>query len=975
MAKTIKAEVMRIWVDGQALQSASRYRGIGRYVLEWLQAITQADPSIELLISFNMTMPETVANARNLVSNFIAPSNIHTFHGLTYEGESEGTQQAERQFSQLLLAHHVAMLNPDIAISTSPFEGSHNPCVPLISKHGHDFPIVGIFYDAIPIHFADAYLKTPQLLNYYLSRLDAYKNFDWTLSISDFSDQDLQRLVGPLSSTPIYAGLSEHFTQPHLAAMARAKQEHKDIIDQPYILSVGGLDWRKNVPLIVEAFGQLDRDLDELCCVIAGPCPEGEKLKISMAWRDRGLDLDRLVFTGHIDDATLQQLYTHAACLVQPSFMEGFGLTILEAISCRTPVLAANTGALPEVLGTDIGLFDPKDAGQLADMITTFFDNSEFGQNLLESGQAQLSKFTWAKTAQRSLAVFRDIRAKTPAKNFTPAKTQAITTKAIKAFAFDTQLIAEALAFATPPTPQDPKIFWDVSSTAKSDAGTGIQRVVNKIAENVQNHPNHTLLASIKYDGSFAGFFDVDRKTDRYARREKNIIELNGLDTIIMLDSSWDLIEYHQPELKRMKLFGGKIYTVLYDLVPLRTPGFCDPGIPRIFCDWFEAALQYSDGFICISQAVADELAILVKGIGHNQPLKIGYWHLGSDFTHAKKNKPAAQLAKLSAGQKSDGPHFLMVGTLEPRKGHKVALDALKVARDQGFKGRLTIVGRQGWNIAGVIREIRIQEKLHADIVWINDADDAQLAQLYMSCDAVICASFAEGFGLPIVEAKSYGRPIIASDIDVFREVSDMSDITLFPAGDSAALAEAFMTFTPTAASSAPRPSKTLSWAQSSNRLVEIIEQDDWYTEYKPDNNAIKLGSKRENLRMAANLPAVPHRLWLLQKPVLEQNDKYLLLIGLEIDGKTPLSGFGKNGDKIDGIELGLRRVTQDGLQETHPPMRQIIPYAVVTGLTYNFSLSLDRHMWESGDEFAIGLLQNGGKWWGDPLLIRHETD
>ena len=975
MAKTIRAEVMRIWLDGQALQSASRYRGIGRYVLELLRAMAKADPSIELLISFNLAMTDTVASARQLVSGLVDVSNIHTFHAMTTTGASDSTQKKERQFSEILLAHHVAMLNPDIAICPSPFEGSHEPCVPLTSKHGHHFPLIGIFHDAIPIRYADRYLTSPELLDYYLNRLDAHKNFDWTLTNSDFSRQELHDLVGSLPSTAVYAGVSSHFTESVNIEATTAKQTHKNLIDKPYILSVGGLDWRKNVELIIEAFSQLDGSLDTLHLVVAGQSPDSDKTKISNLWTAQGLNPKRLIMTGQIDDATLRQLYQHAACLVQPSLMEGFGLTVLEAISCGTPVMAANTGALPEVLGTKTGLFDPKDAGQLADMLTEFFDNSEFGQNLLKSGQAQLPKFTWAKTAQRSLAVFRDIRAETPAKAFNPDQTQAITAKAVKAFEFDTQLIAEALAFATPPTPRDPKVFWDVSSTAKSDAGTGIQRVVNKIAENVQNHPNHTLLASIKYDGSFAGFFDVDRKTDRYARREKNIIELNGLDTIIMLDSSWDLIEYHQPELERMKLFGGKIYTVLYDLVPLRTPGFCDPGIPRIFCEWLEAALQYSDGFICISKAVADELAILVKGIGHNQPLKIGYWHLGSDFTHAKKNKPAAQLAKLSAGQKSDGPHFLMVGTLEPRKGHKVALDALKIARDQGFKGRLTIVGRQGWNIAGVIREIRIQEKLHADIVWINDADDAQLTQLYMNCDAVICASFAEGFGLPIVEAKAYGRPIIASDIDVFREVSDMSDITLFPAGDSAALADAFMAFTPTAASSAPVPSKTLSWAQSSDRLVEIIEQDDWYIEYKPDKDAINLGSKRENLRMAAKLPAVPHRLWLLQKPVLEQNDKYLLLIGLEIDGKTPLSGFGENGDKVDGIELGLRRVTQDGLQETHPPMRQIIPYAIVTGLTYHFSLSLDRHAWESGDEFAIELLQNGGKWWGDPLLIRRETD
>jgi len=98
---------MKIWVDGQALQSASRYRGIGRYVLELLRAMAKADPSIELLISFNLAMTDTVASARQLVSGLINVSNIHTFHAMTTTGASDSTQKKERQFSEILLAHTV----------------------------------------------------------------------------------------------------------------------------------------------------------------------------------------------------------------------------------------------------------------------------------------------------------------------------------------------------------------------------------------------------------------------------------------------------------------------------------------------------------------------------------------------------------------------------------------------------------------------------------------------------------------------------------------------------------------------------------------------------------------------------------------------------------------------------------------------------------------------------------------------------
>jgi len=728
------------------------------------------------------------------------------------------------------------------------------------------------------------------------------------------------------------------------------------------------LDWRKNVPLIVEAFGQLNASLNDLHFVIAGPCPEGDKTNISNAWRSQGLNPERLVIAGQVEDSTLRQLYKHAACLVQPSFMEGFGLTVLEAVSCSTPVIVADAGALPEVLGTKVGLFDPNDSKQLANSITQLFENSHFGDTLLESGRQQLSKFTWQKVAKRCLTVLREISVPKSQDESRFSQVTKITLNAIKTFDFKKQTLAEALAFATPlQHSRETTTFWDVSSTANADAGTGIQRVVNKTAENVQDRKNNTLLASIKYDGSFPGFFEVNRKKGRYTRREKTIIDLNGPDKIVMLDSSWDLTKYHAPELKRMKLFGGKIFTVLYDLVPIRAPGFCDPGMPEVFCKWFEEALQYSDGFICISQAVADELAIFVKGIEHSQPLKIGFWHLGSDFsnvniiTHKKKHK-------LNDAQIH--PHFLMVGTLEPRKGHKVVLDALKIARLQGFSGRLTIVGRQGWNIAGVIREIQLQEKLCGDIIWINDADDAQLAALYKDCDAVICASFAEGFGLPIVEAQAYGRPIIASDIDVFREVSDMSNITFFRAGDSVSLATQLMAFKPQSSEIQLAEAKILSWKESSDRLIEIVEQEDWYLEYKPARYTKKNGSRRGDLRMPRQISPIPHSLRLLQEPILGDHNKYMVLIGLEIYESQILGQLGPMDKEIGGVSLGIRRVTKDGLEEIGSGVRQEIPYAVVKGLEFNFSLSIDRADWEAGNDFAIELVQDSMNWWGTPLIV-----
>ncbi|WP_163616308.1 glycosyltransferase family 4 protein, partial [Klebsiella pneumoniae] len=81
------------------------------------------------------------------------------------------------------------------------------------------------------------------------------------------------------------------------------------------------------------------------------------------------------------------------------------------------------------------------------------------------------------------------------------------------------------------------------------------------------------------------------------------------------------------------RLRGAEVISCLYDTVPLRCAAMCDPGMPRVFTEWFKSALTYSTGFVCISKAVADELHAMLAGIAFPRRLKIGYWHLGADFT------------------------------------------------------------------------------------------------------------------------------------------------------------------------------------------------------------------------------------------------------------------------------------------------------------------------------------------------------
>jgi glycosyltransferase involved in cell wall biosynthesis len=119
-----------------------------------------------------------------------------------------------------------------------------------------------------------------------------------------------------------------------------------------------------------------------------------------------------------------------------------------------------------------------------------------------------------------------------------------------------------------------------------------------------------------------------------------------------------------------------------------------------------------------------------------------------------------------------DHPAFLMVGTVEPRKGHALVLDAFERLWAEGSKASLVIVGRLGWMSDALAARLRTLAVRESRLIWLENASDEYLEALYGAARALIAASEAEGFGLPLLEAARRGVPVIARDIPVFREVA-----------------------------------------------------------------------------------------------------------------------------------------------------------------------------------------------------------
>jgi glycosyltransferase involved in cell wall biosynthesis len=952
---------MRLWIDGQCLQTTSRLRGIGRYMTELIRAIAQTCPNVELSISFNAVMADAAIAARALVAPWIAPANIHVWQGAAAGAEYRSGYTHARRLGEIALAHHIACLGPDMALSASPFEGQGDPASPFLTAAGHDIPRAAIFYDAIPYRYPARYLRNPGIAASYKRRLAAHRGFEHVLAISDFARDEARTLWPQAEVVRIDAGVSPDFIgltgQAIDAALLKRLGIHK-----PFLLYVGALDWRKNVLTAVEAFALLPPPLREtLQFVLAGKSEVSDLEKARAGWRRKGLPENNLIALDHVADPVLVQLYKQADLVIQPSLLEGFGLTALEAMHCGVPVIASNTGALPEVVGDARALFDPADPAAIAARITEILSDPLLARALVDRGAERARQFSWERTALLAVEALQGWARPRPQQSRDAIRR--ITRQALGARPRAPKRTARILAAAEPRTPHAPRLLIDVTATSYNDPGTGIQRVVNNIARALLARSGSSLFWCDTPAGFFQAQFGPTARLGRAAAGPEHHILPGAGDQILMLDSSWAFSPVYNLVMRRARLQGSGITSVLYDLVPLKMPAFCDARMSETFCAWIKSALFYSTGFVCISRAVADELLALLEAIRYPRPMQVGYWRLGADM---RADLP--RQVKMAAAPRPDStaPMFLMVGTLEPRKGHRIALDAFTALWRNGFAGTLCIIGKRGWAVEHLAADLSAHPEWGKKLIWLEDADDRTLEAHYAACTALIAASLAEGFGLPIVEAGIHGKPVIASDIAVFREVAgDSAAVTYFRAGSPGALAAAVEDFL-VRHDRAPvtRQDKIVTWAQSAAELENIVMGGPWYRTYQPRHPAsdIVLDDIGDwtvpGLRTDAERQ---HLLELAEGPIPINNGaafKFIVRV-------TNLSGTAWSSAGPDGIALGIRPERRGGKTRFSR-----IPLLQLPGETHTMAVELDTAEAGTARRVTIGLAQGSGDWWPSPLAV-----
>jgi glycosyltransferase involved in cell wall biosynthesis len=206
----------------------------------------------------------------------------------------------------------------------------------------------------------------------------------------------------------VYPAVGEQFSKVDNQAQLQTVRA-KYHLPADFVLYVGTLEPRKNLPMLLEAFKQAQPHLNETKLVIAGK--KGWLYnQIFTQLQTLGLE-DKVIFTGYIPDEDLPTLYSLATAFVYPSIYEGFGLPVLEAMACGTPVICSNTSSLPEVAGQAAILFAPDDERGWAEAITQVIQNAALRTDLRQRGLSQAAGFTWATAAEKIRQLYRELYA------------------------------------------------------------------------------------------------------------------------------------------------------------------------------------------------------------------------------------------------------------------------------------------------------------------------------------------------------------------------------------------------------------------------------------------------------------------------------------------------------------------------------------------------------------------------------------
>jgi glycosyltransferase involved in cell wall biosynthesis len=361
---------MRIAVDARLVSYA--LGGISQYTIRLVRALAELDSGDDFLL----------LESRKGTNGVQWPESVHRIPMVT---------PPHNRFEQITLPMELMRVRADLIHSPDFVPPFRRRCRSVITIHDLAF----IRYP---------HLLTDDSARYYGQVRRAVVNADQVIAVSRSTAQDVLEL---LDADPAKVNVVYSAAAPDCRPLSREEaRRHRSLLGLPerYLLFVGTLEPRKNLPTLLEAFAPVWQRLGIPLLIVGG---KGWLYQELFDTRDR-LGLGEAVgFMGAVPSGQLPYYYGCATCLVMPSLYEGFGLPALEAMACGTPVIVSNVSSLPEIVG-DAGLtVDPTDVDGLTVALETILTDEALAARLGRLGRERAAQFSWQKTAEETMAVYR----------------------------------------------------------------------------------------------------------------------------------------------------------------------------------------------------------------------------------------------------------------------------------------------------------------------------------------------------------------------------------------------------------------------------------------------------------------------------------------------------------------------------------------------------------------------------------------
>lgn len=587
---------------------------------------------------------------------------------------------------------------------------------------------------------------------------------------------------------------------------------------------------------------------------------------------------DRVRVTGWVDSSRFQDHLAAADVAIQLR-ANSRGETsrgLLDCLNCGVPVIANAHGSVAELPADAIWMLDDEfsDADLVA-ALETLHQAPEQRDALRQRGRDVIATRHAPEACARGYtAAIEGFYAR--GRTGLPALLDAVAAIPPRPDEAACRVLSRAIAKSLPTKRPARQLLLDVTASHSTALKTGIERAARALMlkflenppENFRVEPVYLSNEGGSWHYRYARRFTLDLLGCRSDALVDNAAELQVGDVLLGLDNSGQRLTEAEADglFADLRRRGVSVYFTVYDLLPLQLPQYFPPGRAIHHEKWLSAVLQM-DGALCISRTVADELHDWARERLHSRlrPFRIGWLRLGADIANAAPTGGLPEDAAQTLAALAARPSFLMVGTIEPRKGYLPVLDAFDRLWGEGLNVNLVVVGAEGWrdlpqNLRRTIPQIVSRLRSHSEqgrrLFWLNGLSDEYLEKIYAACSCLIAASEGEGFGLPLVEAARHGLPIMARDLPVFREVA--GEHAFYFAADKPDLVQAVKNWLQLYDEGKHPKADTLpstTWAQSVEQVKKILFKGEWYASIPADGrqaDELEMPVDRQRYRLRA---------------------------------------------------------------------------------------------------------------------------